>query len=177
MPGLLDKILGQWSVSSFFFFETGAFFTPYFTGRDISGTGLAAPQHSEGALPGLRPDRVADGNLPADQRTQQRWYDASAFVIPAANIGRFGNCGRNVIEGPGLNVQHAALGKRFVLKEGTTLEFQINANNVFNHTNLALPNAALNLSQPLNVGRITNTRGGLENGGPRTVVLEMRLMF
>jgi hypothetical protein len=177
MPGLLDKILGQWSLSSFFFFETGAFFTPYFTGRDISGTGLARPQHDEGALGGLRPDRIADGNLPADQRTQLQWFDASAFVIPAANIGRFGNCGRNVIEGPGLNVQHAALGKRFVLKEGTILKFQIQANNVFNRTNLALSSAALNLSQPLNVGKITGTRGGLENGGPRTVLLEMRLMF
>ncbi len=177
MPGFLDGILGQWSLSSFFFFETGQFFTPYFTGRDISGTSLTRPQHSEGALGGLRPDRIADGNLPVDQRTQQRWFDASAFVIPAANIGRFGNCGRNVIEGPGLNVQHAALGKRFVLKEGTTLQFQINANNVFNHTNLSLSSAALNLSQPLNVGRITGTRGGLENGGPRNIVLEMRLRF
>ncbi len=177
MPGFLDKILGQWSLSSYFILETGSFFTPYFTGRDISGTGLSAPQHSESTIPGLRPDRIAEGNLPAGQRTQQRWFDASAFVIPAANIGRFGNCGRNVIEGPGLNVQHAALGKRFVLKEGTTLQFQINAQNVFNHTNLAMPNAALNLSQPLTVGRITGTRGGLENGGPRTIVLEMRLRF
>jgi hypothetical protein len=177
MPGLLDKILGQWSLSSFFFFETGQFFTPYFTGRDISGTGLTRPQHDEGALGGLRPDRVADGNLPADQRTQQRWFDVSAFVIPGANIGRFGNCGRNVIEGPGLNVQHAALGKRFLLKEGMNLKFQINANNVFNRTNLAMPASALNLSQPLNVGKITGTRGGLENGGPRNIVLEMRLTF
>ena len=82
-----------------------------------------------------------------------------------------------MIEGPGLNVQHAALSKRFMLKEGTMLKFQISANNVFNHTNLAMPNAALNLSQPLNAGKITGTRGGLENGGPRTVVLEMRLRF
>jgi len=177
MPGFLDGILGQWSLSSFFFFETGQFFTPYFTGRDISGTGLTRPQHSEGALGGLRPDRIADGNLPADQRTQERWFDASAFVIPAANIGRFGNCGRNVIEGPGLNVQHAALSKQFLLKEGVNLKFQINANNVFNHTNLSMPAGALNLSQPLNVGKISGTRGGLENGGPRNVVLEMRLMF
>ncbi|RPI23613.1 MAG: TonB-dependent receptor [Acidobacteria bacterium] len=177
MPGLLDKIVGQWSLSAIFLLQTGQFYTPYFTGRDISGTNLSRPQHDEGALPGLRPDRVADGNVPADQRTQQRWYDASAFVIPAANIGRFGNCGRNVIEGPGLNVQHAALGKRFILTEGTTLSFQMNVNNVFNHTNLSMPNSALNLSQPLNVGKIVGTRGGLENGGPRNMNFEMRLRF
>ena len=41
MPGFLDKILGQWSLSSYIILETGSFFTPYFTGRDISGTGLS----------------------------------------------------------------------------------------------------------------------------------------
>jgi len=175
MPGVVDKIFGQWSLSGLFFIETGQFFTPYFTSKDISGTGITKPQHDEGALAGLRPDRIANGNLPANQRTQNRWFDPSAFVIPDANIGRFGNSGRNILEGPGFNVQHAALSKRFVLKEGTTLKFQISANNVFNHTNLGLPNA--DLGSPSKVGKITGTRGTLENGGPRSMLLEMRLMF
>ncbi|RPJ86285.1 MAG: TonB-dependent receptor [Acidobacteria bacterium] len=177
MPGFLDKIVGQWSLSSIVYLQTGSYFTPYFTGADSSGTGLDRPQHSENVTPGLRPDRIADGNLPASQRTQNRWFDASAFVIPGggATIGRFGNSGRNVLEGPGLNVVHAALSKRFLVKEGMNLQVQLNARNVFNHTNLANP--AADISQPGTVGQITNTRGGQDNAGQRNITLEMRLLF
>ena len=165
LPGVLDHILGGWTISSLLYFETGRFFTPTFTGVDISGTGIT----------GGRPDRLRDGNLPSGERRVTRWFDAGAFAVPAANIGRFGASARNILEGPGLNLQHFSLLKRFRLSETAHVQFQLNVLNLFNHPNFDLPNA--NISAPNMVGQITATRGLLERAGARSINAELRINF
>jgi hypothetical protein len=61
------------------------------------------------------PDRIANGNLPTDQRKLTRWFNPAAFAAPPA--GRYGNSGVNVLEGPGLNTQHVNLVKNFKITE------------------------------------------------------------
>src|SRR2546426_8558027 len=81
--------------------QSGQFFTPSFSSFDPSNT----------ATFGGRPDRIGNGNLPTGQRTIQHWFDDMAFRIPGcpdsnpvcgnpANLGRFGNTGLNILEGP-----------------------------------------------------------------------------
>jgi hypothetical protein len=165
MPPALNQILGEWTVSSLMYFETGRFFNPSFSGVDISGTGAT----------GGRPDRVSDGNLPVGQRTVNHWFDAGAFVVPAANSGRFGNAGRNILEGPGLNLQHFSLLKRFFVKEQLNVQFQMNILNLFNHPNFDLP--AANISTPSTVTKISRNRNRLEGPDGRTMSAELRVNF
>ncbi len=168
MNPALDALFGGWQLSSLFYYDAGRYFTPTFTGRDISGTGITGAQ---------RPDRVQNGNLPSGQRTLDRWFDTGAFLIPAANSGRFGTSARNVLVGPTSKVLHGSLAKKFRITERTQLQFQINALNVFNTENFDLNNAALNLSQPATAGKISTVRGGIEAFGPRTINMELRLSF
>jgi hypothetical protein len=165
---IFDALFGGWQLSSLFYYDTGRRYTPTFTGRDISGTGVTSAQ---------RPDRIADGNLPGSERSLDRWFDTGAFVIPSANIGRFGTSARNVIVGPSSKVIHGTLAKWFRLTERTRFQFQINALNVFNTENFDLSTAALNLSQPATAGKISSVRGGIEAFGPRTINVELRFTF
>jgi hypothetical protein len=166
MPVVLKEVAGGWTASTLLYFETGRYFTPSFSGRDISGTGAT----------GGRPDCIANGNLPPSQRQILRWFDPSAFTIPAANSGRFGNCGVNTLEGPGLNAQHFSLTKRFYERnEHTNLEFQFSILNLFNHPNFNLPSA--NISTPSTVAQVQSTRPLVEAAAGRTMTAILRLNF
>jgi hypothetical protein len=168
--GAVDAILGGWQVSSLFYYDTGRWFTPTFTGADPSGTGTSGPQ---------RPDRIGDGNLPSSQRSVDRWFDTSAFVPLASNVGRFGNSGRNVIEGPSSTVVHLTLGKKIRSASRTQLQLQVNALNVFNIENFDLNPNSLNISpsNSASAGKILAVRSVIEGFGPRMINVEARLSF
>src|SRR5947209_5778701 len=61
------------------------------------------------------PNRVASGLLPSEQRSIDRWFDASAFIAPAQFV--FGNSGRNILRGPGTKQLDISLFKSFALGE------------------------------------------------------------
>ena len=75
LPQFLDRIAGGWTAIGIVQAASGKYLTPVYSGYDASGTGILAG----------RPDRLADGNLPSDERTQGRWFDATAFTIPGAS--------------------------------------------------------------------------------------------
>jgi hypothetical protein len=170
--GAVDAMLGGWQLSSVFYFDTGRWYTPTFTGADPSGTGTSGAQ---------RPDRVGDGNLPASQRTIDRWFDVAAFVPLASNVGRFGNSGRNVIEGPSSTVVHLTLAKKLRAVSRTQLQLQVNALNVFNIENFDFDAAGVGLNvsaaNRASAGKLLAIRGGIEGFGARSINVEMRLGF
>jgi hypothetical protein len=152
--------LGGWQLYWTAFMETGQFFGPSYSGADASNTNTS----------GGRPDRIANGNLPPDQRSIFRWFDASAFARPAA--GTFGNSGMNVIEGPGLNGHNLTLGKTFPITERFKFTIMAAGQNISNHPNFNNP--AANISVPGSVGRISGTRGGTP---ARQIMLRGRIQF
>jgi hypothetical protein len=175
----VDALLGGWQTSWNVNLQSGQYFNPTFTGRDPSNTNTI----------GGRPDRIADGNLPAGQRTISHWFDTSAFKIPGCpdnspvcpesartNVGRFGNSGLNILEGPGIANLDFALGKYFNLRENTRLQFRLIMVNALNHPNFAVP--ASNISAPASVGTISSMARVL-NGEPATreINLGLRLEF
>jgi hypothetical protein len=172
----IDAIVGGWRLSSLFYYDTGRFFTPTFTGADPSGTGTTGTQ---------RADCVGNGTLPASQRTPDRWFDISAFVGLPNNVGRFGNCRRNVIEGPSSKVVHLSVAKGFGRTERRTVQVQINALNVFNIENLDLnPQAgSLNMTESNknpatgSAGKLLAVRDAIEKFGARSVNVEVRFSF
>jgi hypothetical protein len=168
--GALDAIVGGWRLSSLFYFDSGRWFTPMFTGADPSGTGTSGLQ---------RPGRIGNGNLPKNQRSVDRWFDTTAFVPLTNNIGRFGNSGRNVIEGPSTTLAHLTVAKRIRAGDRATLHVQMNALNVFNIENFELNPNSLNIS-PANsasAGKLLAIRPGIEGFGARAINVEVRLDF
>ncbi|HST10115.1 MAG TPA: TonB-dependent receptor [Terriglobales bacterium] len=75
------------------------------------------------------------------------WFSPSAFAVPPP--GQFGNAGRNILRGPGFAQFDVALQKGFKLREGTKLTFGVEAYNLFNHPNFAVPS---NTQSPLTLG-------------------------
>jgi hypothetical protein len=155
-------VIGGWQLSGSFIAQTGEYLTPMFTGSDPSNT------QTVGGIP----DRIGDGNLPSSERTIDRWFDASAFAVPAN--GRFGNSGRGILIGPGRQIASAALFKSFPIRERMSFRVQISFTNLFNRANFDIP--ALNISAPNAVGTIRAVQSR-DLAGPRNALIGARLDF
>jgi hypothetical protein len=78
---------------------------------------------------------VSNPNLSRDQRTVSAYFDTNAFSLQAP--GTFGNAGRNLVRGPGLNNLDLSLFKNFLLTgsdSGPRLQFRAEFFNAINHT-------------------------------------------
>lgn len=162
LPAAVNHVIGGWNTLWTGFIESGYWFNPTFSGIDPSNTNTL----------GGRPDRIRDGKL--DNPALARWFDPAAFVSPPPNAGRFGNCGRNVLEGPGAQTLHMGIAKEFPLAEKYKLLVEAAGRNIFNHPNFGLP--LPDLSDPF-VGQITTTRGGLQKMNSRSIQLRLRLSW
>src|SRR5262249_20694450 len=165
-PGL-GVIAGGWDVAGIALAQSGSFLTPFFTGGDPSGTGA----NTRGFTSTTRPDQVGDGNL-ADP-TVDRYFDRSAFVIPANNIGRFGNAAVGSLIGPNTKVFSLTIGKAVRLAGQSRVRFEAAFSNLFDIENLGFPNRNVGSSS---FGRITDTQI-VDQAGPRTVQFSLRFSF
>ena len=161
--GITQQILGEWSAYYIGFFSSGGYFSPAFAGSDPSHT------NTVGGLP----DQLCNGNLPSSQRTISHWFNTSCYGVPAA--GHFGDTRPNSLVGPGYDVNHLSLTKRFPLRgERLNLEYQFLVSNIFNHPNFLNP--AATITSP-SAGQVTSTVGytDAEQGAYRR--MEMKLRF
>lgn len=97
------------------------------------------------------PNRICDGNLPASQRTVERWFDHSCFVTnsPTPVVGPDGverlvnwngDAGSNIITSPGIGNVDLGIHKNFAVTEAVTAQFRFETFNAFNRPNLIGPN-------------------------------------
>jgi len=120
------------------------------------------------------------------------WTPSSGYLNPAAftqpDDGTFGNLGRNQIYGPAFKNLDFSLLKTTKLHENLNLQLRVEAFNILNHPNFALPSNTVNTGDdadgnPLPIGQITQTpdvaqgNPGLGGGGPRVLQLGARLQF
>lgn len=161
MSKAADSLVGGWSLGGTWVAQTGFRFTPGFAGRDPSNTDRFSG----------RPDRIADGNLASSERTLERWFDTAAFVVPPIGIGRFGNSGAFILEGPGLNVFHFGLYKDVALHERAKMRLEMVSTNFFNHPNFSNPSATIGTPA---YGRILSTH---PDDGYRNFSLTARIVF
>lgn len=167
-----DLLLGGWRVTGITLLQTGPFLTPTFTGTDPSGTNPS--QRSEGSF--QRPDCVA-GVDPMGGSSAGR-FNPAAFAVPANNIARFGNCKVGILDGPGTKVFSMSLGKDFKFNERWKLHYEAQFSNLFNVTNLGVPNTRFANGGVVNpsFGAITSTQQ-VEQAGPRTIQMALRISF
>jgi len=165
VPAAVDHVIGGWQLTTIHYFKSGQYFTPSFSGADPSNT------NTVGGLP----DRIADGNLPTDQRSIDGWFDVNAFQLPPS--GRYGNSGLNILEGPGIHVHHMNLTKRFTLTERFGMELAASISNLFNRPHFRYPRNVINASDP---GVITDARDAnqdQEKAGQRLMDITLRITW
>jgi len=152
--GVIGRVLGGWQFSGITTFQSGQP-TGVGVSGDISGTGQ-----------GARAIWVSNPNLPKAQRTMTRWFNTEAITRPPN--GTWGNLGRNVLVGPGLNNWDLALSKNFKVREGVRLQFRSEFFDAFNHPQFSGVSATYGSG---NYGYVTGARA------PRIIQLGLRLTF
>ena len=135
----LGAVLSNWRASSVVTLQTGFPFTPELAINGLNNGGFQLP------------DRAGDGSLPSDERSYLHWFNTSlnradpnhAFETPP--LYQYGNSGFNIVRGPGLATVDGALDRSFALGGRLHLRARIEAFNLLNRTNFALPNRILGL--------------------------------
>ncbi len=160
----VEWLAGGWQLNTITSILTGLPFTPTMqTSALNTGTGSQFP------------NRIASGVLPSDQRSIDRWFDASAFAAPGQFI--YGNSGRNILYGPGTRQFDLSVFKsfRFGGEAGRRLEFRAESFNAFNTPQFNNPSSAIGFA---GVAKITSA------GSPtvyqrtsRQIQLAMKLYF
>lgn len=151
VPGLPKWLGADWQWNTI---ATAASGNPFSV---VVGFDRARARFQAGTSP-QRPDLVAGRSTNPILGGPDRYFDPSAFSLPAA--GFYGNLGRNTLIGPGLAMVDMSINKRFRITERVTAQFRTEMFNSLNHPNLAIPSArtVFTSSGPVgSAGRITST--------------------
>ena len=154
LPFRTNWLLRRWQVSTTTRLYTGQPFTPR-----LASSNLTLGEAN-------RPDRTGKGTLP--DPGVDGWFDLSAFPPVARGAFRFGNSGRNILDGPGNLTVNAALIRNFRVADRVNLYFRGEAINALNHPNFGLP---VNYVDVRNAGQILAADAG------RVIQFGFRLQF
>jgi hypothetical protein len=103
-----------------------------------------------------RPDRLRKGTV--DNPSPDLWFDRTAFIPVPTGAYRFGNSGRNILDGPGAIVINTSLSRRFRLAESRSLQFRMESFNLPNHPNFSLPENNVDVATGGTINRAKNNR-------------------
>jgi hypothetical protein len=154
--GLAEGIFGGWRVNAVFFAQSGAPFT----------VNLGVDHANVGSGPAQRPDQVKEPNLPPGERLPERWFDTSAFALPAPFT--FGSALRNSVIGPGFANLDLVVAKVWRIASTRQLELRWEVFNALNRVNFDLPNRIFGTA---NFGRIFSAKN------PREMQIGARFSF
>lgn len=156
-PRAMDFVLGGWQVSAILVLHTGNPLTITSTGDNLN-TGGGYTQV---------PDRIADVNLDSGDRTRGRFFNTSAFRMPA--LYQIGNGGRSTLIGPGSRNVDASFMKFFRLTESKQFQFRAEFFNFTNHPNWGAPGTTFGTAA---FGTITSN-----DNLPRVMQLGLKFLF
>lgn len=157
----MNSAFGGWQVGGIWTVQSGAPFTVNLS-SDVANNGepLSAPSQ--------RPNLTCDPN--SGPKTTAQWFDTSCFASPAAFT--YGNAGRNIVTGPGLQNFDATLQNAFHVRENMQLQVRVDIFNLLNHPNFNPPIGAGRLfSSNSSFGSITSAND------PREMQFSLRLAF
>lgn len=144
--GVQQGILGGWYFNGITTYNSGLPFSPTLSNNSSLNSDMS-----------LRPDKVGDP-FTGTPNDRNQWFNPNAYRIPA--LYAFGGASRNSLRGPNLFAADWALNKTFKITERAGLQFRWEVYNVFNRTNLALPNSNVDTST---AGLITDIASPMRN--------------
>lgn len=157
--GVPAAVLGGWQLNTMFSAYTGRPFT-----LSGSGTSLNTPSASQFA------DCLAE---PKKLGLVDQWYDRSTFASVSTTDVRFGTCGINNIDAPGMVNMDAGIFRRFNLTERFTLQFRGEAFNISNTPHFSAPEGSQTSSNFMVITSLRNI--GREGRTERLFRLGLRL--
>lgn len=116
-----DLALGGWQTTGIVTFQKGFPFSVL--ANDNFGLLTTFTQRTN-LVPGCDPNGGFSKSI-------HEWFNTACFVQPLA--GQFGDSGRNIIRGPGINNWDLGLGKDFRFTERVAFQFRVETFNTFNH--------------------------------------------
>jgi len=184
VSGWMNQIIGGFSLNGNLTWEGGLPFTPSYQlctqDQDIDGQGGTMCRPS--LVPGAHVS-VGAGSFNPITHSVSYFTPVSTltsagevegpFIRPAP--GTFGDLGRDSLWGPGLINTDLALSKKFFLKESMTLQFTVQAFNVFNHPNLGQPSGCIDCGT--SSGLITDIVASQEGSTMRRLQFAARFQF
>jgi carboxypeptidase family protein len=159
--GWVHTAFGEWEVGGIWTLQSGSPFTVNLS-SDVANNGepLTAPSQ--------RPNVICNPN--DGPRTPAEWFNTSCFTMPAAYT--YGNAGRDIVIGPGVDDFDATLQKQFMIREDMGLQFRLDVFNFVNHPNFNAPiGASRTFSPSSSFGAITSAQD------PREMQFSLRLVF
>ncbi len=159
--GWIHTAFGEWQVGGIWTVQSGAPFTVNLS-TDVANNGepLSAPSQ--------RPNLTCNPN--SGPKTPAQWFTTSCFEVPAQFT--YGNAGRDIVIGPGLDDFDATLQKEFPIREAMKLQFRLDVFDFFNHPNFNAPvGAGRTYSTSSSFGQITSAQD------PRDMQFSLRLAF
>ena len=107
--------------------------------------------------------------------------DSSTLVAGGVPLFTYGNMGRNVLRGPGINNWDISVMKNFTFTESKSLQFQANFFNAFNHTQFFSPTSNGGaVGGSTTFGQVTTDSTGSSSPyyrGPRIIQLALKVYF
>ena len=159
--GALSAIFGNMEIQGIVTLQGGRPFTVALLPEvDNSNTGRS----TLGFGANDRPNVTGNPELP--DPTAELWFNTAAFETPP--FGTFGSAGRNMLEGPGYANLNVALTRNIEIGESAEIQLRAEGFNLFNRTNLDLPDAFL--GSPT-FGQVVTA------GSPRRCQLGFKLIF
>lgn len=154
----VDAVLGQWQMNGI---------VTVGSARPLQFGVVQNTSFSFGG--GQRPDNVGRSGDLGNERSIERWFDTTAFVLPRPYT--FGNMGRLHPNLRGDRVENVdfSVFKNYRIRERAQLQFRAEAFNAFNHPVFGDPNTTVG---DINFGRITS-----QANSPRQVQLALKLIF
>ena len=164
-PRAAAFLTNGWQLNAISSFSTGTPFTVY-DSADVSLQG-SAPEIS--GFYSSRPDLISNPNV-GQPHTANEWVSRAPFLQlnPQTQAGQFGNEGRNVARGPGIEDADVSLFKYFNIDETRRVQFRAECFNLLNHPNFGLP---VNDVESPAFGQI------LQAGPPRLLQLAVKFVF
>jgi hypothetical protein len=151
-----SQLIKGWQVTGITRFATGLPVGLYeVDDRSLLGSGYTVD------VPNVVPGKLLNNTNP---RSGQTYFNTSLFSPEP--LGQLGNANRQYFHGPGLNNFDMALLKNFNITESKTLEYRLEAFNIFNHAQFQSPN-----------GNVNSTAFGLVTAANAPRILQMALKF
>jgi outer membrane receptor protein involved in Fe transport len=167
LPFQKNRLVQGWQVSGIFSALKGEPFSAV-TGYDQTGIDDLSVRRAS-LVAGCSPNPIL-GNV-------HEWFNTACFSAPPN--GELGNLGRNTLIGPGFWDLDFAVMKNTKVNERLTVQFRVEAFNIFNHPDFDLPNTNL-FTLGANGGALPNPVAGQITdtvNAPRQIQFALKFLF